>query len=78
MNSGKSAQQDTASQIDDPAPVPPIEPELEDCCGNGCVPCIFDIYEQARERYLEQLDAWNQRQAERAAMGKKPRGKDRK
>lgn len=74
----KSAQQDSASQIDDPAPEPPVEPQLEDCCGSGCVPCIFDIYEQARERYLAQLEAWKQRQAERAAGGRKPRPKSAK
>ena len=24
-------------------PVPPLD---SDCCGSGCTPCIFDIYEQ--------------------------------
>ncbi|WP_432240887.1 oxidoreductase-like domain-containing protein [Herbaspirillum robiniae] len=51
---------------DDPQPTPPVEPALEDCCGSGCVPCIFDIYEQARERYQRELEAWNARQAQRA------------
>lgn len=49
----------------DPAPTPPVEPALEDCCGSGCVPCIFDIYEQERERYQEALAAWNARQKKR-------------
>lgn len=52
---------------DDPRPTPPVEPELEDCCGSGCVPCIFDIYEQERERYAEALSAWEARQARGAA-----------
>ncbi|MBP0599893.1 oxidoreductase [Herbaspirillum sp. LeCh32-8] len=56
-----------AEQSDDPRPTPPVEPALEDCCGSGCVPCIFDIYEQQRERYQQELEAWNARQAQRAA-----------
>ncbi|XP_014670382.1 PREDICTED: NADH-cytochrome b5 reductase-like [Priapulus caudatus] len=24
----------------------PLEPMVEDCCGLGCTPCVFDIYEQ--------------------------------
>lgn len=75
MNSKQLSQQDAVLQGDDPAPVPPIEPELEDCCGSGCNPCIFDIYEQARERYQRELDAWNRRQAERAATAPKSRRK---
>ncbi|XP_061175045.1 NADH-cytochrome b5 reductase-like [Saccostrea echinata] len=27
-------------------PCPPLKPEDTDCCGSGCVPCVFDIYEQ--------------------------------
>nr|XP_022315131.1 NADH-cytochrome b5 reductase-like [Crassostrea virginica]XP_022315132.1 NADH-cytochrome b5 reductase-like [Crassostrea virginica]XP_022315133.1 NADH-cytochrome b5 reductase-like [Crassostrea virginica] len=27
-------------------PCPPLEPEEKDCCGSGCTPCVFDIYEQ--------------------------------
>lgn len=27
-------------------PAPPLKPEDSDCCGSGCVPCVFDIYEQ--------------------------------
>lgn len=27
-------------------PCPPLKPEDGDCCGSGCVPCVFDIYEQ--------------------------------
>jgi hypothetical protein len=57
----------SASPADDPAPTPPVEPALEDCCGSGCVPCVFDIYERERERYREALAAWNARQAERSA-----------
>jgi hypothetical protein len=43
---------------DDPMPQPPVEPEAIDCCGEGCVPCIYDIYEQALADYREALAAW--------------------
>ena len=45
----------------DPQPQPPLEPQLEDCCGSGCVVCVFDAYEMARERYAAQLAAWQAR-----------------
>lgn len=39
-------------------PEPPVAPELEDCCRSGCTPCIFDLYEDALERYRRALAAW--------------------
>jgi hypothetical protein len=42
----------------DPRPLPPKEPELEDCCGTGCVNCVFDMFEIARENYQRALAAW--------------------
>ncbi|MFL9878586.1 oxidoreductase-like domain-containing protein [Herbaspirillum rhizosphaerae] len=49
-------------QIDnDPPPTPPIEPQLEDCCQSGCDPCIFDIYQDALERYRLALQEWQAR-----------------
>jgi hypothetical protein len=51
------------AMADDPKPQAPIEPQLEDCCGSGCVVCVFDAYEMARERYAARLLAWQQRQA---------------
>jgi len=50
-----------SSPDDDPMPQPPIEPALEDCCGSGCDPCIFDIHEQARVRYEDALRQWKAR-----------------
>jgi hypothetical protein len=46
---------------DDPPPRPPVEPDPGDCCGNGCDPCIFDFYEEARQHYREALAAWRER-----------------
>jgi hypothetical protein len=48
---------------DDPPPLPPREPQLEDCCGTGCVHCVFDMYEIALEQYAVALRAWEARRA---------------
>ena len=45
----------------DPAPVRPIEPDAAECCGEGCVRCVFDVYEEALERYEAALAAWRVR-----------------
>ncbi|WP_158883864.1 oxidoreductase-like domain-containing protein [Rhodanobacter sp. L36] len=45
----------------DPRPMPPVEPDAADCCGEGCVRCVFDIYDEARARYDEALAAWQLR-----------------
>jgi len=47
----------------DPAPVRPEEPDPADCCGEGCVRCIYDVHEEAMERYQIALAAWKARQA---------------
>jgi hypothetical protein len=39
-------------------PVPPVQPDPEDCCRSGCVPCVFDLYEEALARYERALAAW--------------------
>jgi hypothetical protein len=46
---------------DDPMPVPPVQPALEDCCRSGCTPCVFDLYEDAMERYRTRMAAWQAR-----------------
>ena len=60
---------------EDPRPVPPTEPDLDECCHSGCVPCIFDLYEEAVERYRIELKAWEERRA-RIKKGKPRRTKD--
>ena len=51
---------------DDPMPVAPLPPDDDACCGSGCDPCIWDWYQQERDRYLLELKAWQARHA--AAM----------
>jgi len=43
-------------------PTPPVQPELEACCGNGCDPCIFDLHDLAMDEYRQALRAWQARQ----------------
>jgi hypothetical protein len=53
----------TATVPDDPRPTPPERPLPDDCCQSGCNPCVFDLYEEALERYETALAAWNARRA---------------
>ncbi|MFA7506160.1 MAG: oxidoreductase-like domain-containing protein [Burkholderiaceae bacterium] len=48
----------------DPMPLPPPQPDLDDCCGSGCNPCVFDLHDAALERYREALRAWRERHPE--------------
>lgn len=43
-------------------PTPPVQPDLEACCGNGCDPCIFDLHDLAMDEYRQALRAWQARQ----------------
>lgn len=52
-------------------PLPPRQPELDECCGSGCDPCVFDIYDAALERYEQALRAWRERHPD-APQGKAP------
>lgn len=45
----------------DPMPQPPEQPDLNDCCGNGCDPCIFDLHDLAMDDYRQALRAWQAR-----------------
>lgn len=48
----------------DPQPPPPLEPDAADCCGEGCVRCIYDLYDEALQCYRAELAAWRQRHPE--------------
>lgn len=45
----------------DPEPTPPQPPEAGDCCGSGCVMCVFDYYDEQLQRYEQALAAWKLR-----------------
>ena len=32
-------------------PEPPEKPLDSDCCGTGCIPCVFDIYEEEVKKW---------------------------
>jgi hypothetical protein len=53
----------------DPRPVPPPPPEPDDCCHSGCAVCVFDLYNEALERYEAQLAAWLARHPEEQRSG---------
>uniref|UniRef100_A0A1J3FGG6 UPF0651 protein P31B10.02, mitochondrial n=1 Tax=Noccaea caerulescens TaxID=107243 RepID=A0A1J3FGG6_NOCCA len=36
-------------------PPPPEKPEPGDCCGNGCVRCVWDVYYDELEEYNSKL-----------------------
>lgn len=50
-----------AAQSHDPPPRRPEEPDPNDCCGEGCVRCIYDVHDEALERYAKALAAWRER-----------------
>jgi len=48
---------------DDPPPLAPTRPSADDCCQGGCARCVYDLYEDALERYRADLAAWHARRA---------------
>ena len=44
-------------------PQKPEEPVESDCCGTGCIPCVFDIYES-------ELRLWSSQCAEIQRRGR--------
>jgi hypothetical protein len=58
---------DLSNADTDPMPIPPARPEPADCCNGGCERCVFDLYDDAMDRYRIQLEAWRaRREAENA------------
>jgi hypothetical protein len=49
----------------DPPPVAPTTPAPEDCCHSGCDPCVYQLYDEALERYEAALRTWQERQQRR-------------
>jgi hypothetical protein len=61
---------------DDPAPRPPVRPHSDECCRSGCVPCVFDLYEEQLELYRVALKRWQQRQVAKEKPMKSDTGRD--
>ena len=38
----------------------PTPPEPHECCGNGCEPCVWDIYREALRKWQEAQQALNE------------------
>ncbi|AHV92910.1 oxidoreductase-like domain-containing protein [Bordetella holmesii] len=53
-----------ATELDDPRPQPPEAPGSNECCQSGCIPCVYDFYDEAMSDYREALKAWLQRHPE--------------
>lgn len=60
-----AATRDSLTTGNDPEPRKPAEPDPLDCCGSDCVRCIFDVHDEAMERYSDQHAAWLARRAVR-------------
>lgn len=41
----------------DAFPPPPTRPADYECCRRGCVPCIFDYYRNALQRWRDRVTA---------------------
>ncbi|KAK5843756.1 uncharacterized protein LOC108485673 [Gossypium arboreum] len=43
--------EESGKGIQPPPPPPPEKPEPGDCCGSGCVRCVWDVYYEELEAY---------------------------
>ena len=41
-----------------------MPPDFDQCCGNGCEPCIFDLHDMAMDQHRQALRAWKARHPE--------------
>jgi hypothetical protein len=62
----------THANASDSPPTPPVAPDPADCCGEGCVHCIYDVYEASLERYRTLLEAWRERHPDDAGDADDP------
>jgi hypothetical protein len=46
-----------------------VRPDPDDCCNGGCERCVFDLYEEALDRYRDKLTAWEARHPNRLHRG---------
>ena len=36
---------------------PPTPPDPSECCGNGCEPCVWDIYREELRKWQEKQES---------------------
>ncbi|KAM9977740.1 hypothetical protein ACTFIR_011612 [Dictyostelium discoideum] len=46
-------------------PTAPIPPETDECCGSGCIRCVYDIYEIQLEQYKKLVSKIEERNKEK-------------
>ena len=39
-------------------PTKPLPPDNDECCGQGCFRCVFDIYYEKLEKYEKELEEY--------------------
>lgn len=44
-----------ADTADDGLPPRPVRPEPGECCKGNCTPCIFEVYEDALDRWEREV-----------------------
>lgn len=54
-------QSDTQPDVGDLPPPPPDKPLPSDCCGGGCLRCVYDLYDEALQRYELALEEWKRK-----------------
>lgn len=42
-------------------PPPPQPPDPSECCNSGCEPCVFELYEDALERWEARVERIRER-----------------
>ena len=52
---------DIKPRVDELPPQPPERPLPSDCCGGGCVRCVYEQYDEALLRYQLALEEWQAR-----------------
>ena len=53
----------TQRPVEDAPPLLPQRPSADDCCQGGCARCVYDLYEDAMDRYRADFAAWHARRA---------------